>query len=330
MASHTKWKSQQVLPIIRHNLRRLEDGSNKSNKDIKPELTAQNYALINRGTTCKEVNQYRKSIAKECFKYNRKNLVHAVEIVVQCPADCPPEQHTLFFQECFEHICSTLPMGKKCVFVAEVHQDEKYFTPNGTMISKDHLHIMFVPAVLDNKHDNFQYRLCADALTKRGDMHKFHPTLQAHLHKKGIQATVYRKKEGDGKSISLSVKQLKEITEKTGIVLNASITADKLAKMLVSTITLNKLKQVLEQKNIAISELQETIKQLNQHVHSVNEEHNLAEQALAKMQEKVTRLENEVKILETPKEQSWGASANWGSSTGWNETNKQKDIEVEL
>lgn len=78
MAEITKWSASQVLPIIRHNMRHLEDGNNGGNDAIKPELTANNYSLVDRGKTCKDINQYRKSIEKECFKYKRKNLVHAV------------------------------------------------------------------------------------------------------------------------------------------------------------------------------------------------------------------------------------------------------------
>lgn len=265
MAEITKWGASQVLPIIRHNMRHLEDGNSGGNDAIKPELTSQNYSLIDRGKTCKEINQYRKNIEKECFKYNRKNLVHAVEVVVQCPADCPPEQKEAFFRESFEHICEGLPMGKRCVFVAEVHADERVYAPDGTLISKDHLHVMYVPAVPDTKHDGFNYRLCADELTKRAKLQAFHPALQKRLDEKGIKATVYQKKDGDGKTIGLSVKQLKEITQKTGIQIDKSITVDDLAKIMSNNAELTRTAQ---QHNMTVSELQKTITDLQQQLHS--------------------------------------------------------------
>lgn len=265
MAEITKWSASQVLPIIRHNMRHLEDGNNGGNDAIKPELTANNYSLVDRGKTCKEINQYRKSIEKECFKYNRKNLVHAVEVVIQCPADCPQEQKEAFFRESFEHICEGLPMGKRCVFVAEVHADERVFAPDGTLISKDHLHVMYVPAVPDTKHDNFQFKLCADELTKKATLRAFHPALQKRLDEKGIRATVYQKKEGDGKTIGLSVKQLKEITKKTGIQIDRSITVDDLAKIMANNVELTRTAQ---QHNITVSELQRTITDLQHQLHS--------------------------------------------------------------
>ena len=232
MAEITKFGASEVAFHIKHDLREIPEGKDYGNESIIPEKSKDNYSLLDRCQTAAEANKYRKQIEKECFSYNRKNLVHAVEVVVQCPADCPPEQKEAFFRESYNYICSTLPMGERCVFVAEVHVDEKHYSPTGEMISKDHLHVMYVPGVPDTKHDGFDYKLCADELTKRAKLREFHPGLQSHLDSHGIKATVYSKKEGDGKTIGLSVKQLKEITEKTGLKIDKSITVDKLAEIL--------------------------------------------------------------------------------------------------
>ena len=232
MAEITKFGASEVAFHIKHDLREIPEGKDYGNESIIPEKSKDNYSLLDRCQTAAEANKYRKQIEKECFSYNRKNLVHAVEVVVQCPADCPPEQKEAFFRESYNYICSTLPMGERCVFVAEVHVDEKHYSPTGEMISKDHLHVMYVPGVPDTKHDGFDYKLCADELTKRAKLREFHPGLQAHLDSQGIKATVYSKKEGDGKTIGLSVKQLKEITEKTGLKIDKSITVDQLAEIL--------------------------------------------------------------------------------------------------
>lgn len=232
MAEITKLGASEVAFHIKHDLREIPEGKDYGNESIIPEKSKDNYSLLDRCQTAAEANKYRKEIEKECFSYNRKNLVHAVEVVVQCPADCPPEQKEAFFRESYNYICSTLPMGERCVFVAEVHVDEKHYSPTGEMISKEHLHVMYVPGVPDAKHDGFDYKLCADELTKRAKLREFHPGLQSHLDSQGIKATVYSKKEGDGKTIGLSVKQLKEITEKTGLKIDKSITVDQLAEIL--------------------------------------------------------------------------------------------------
>lgn len=253
MAEIIKWKAAQVLPIIRHNMRNLSDGNSNGNKAVVPQLTTQNYSLVDRGKTCSEINRYRKMIESECFQYKRrKDAVHAVEISIQCPSDCPPEQETDFFKHCFDYVCSTLPMGERCIFVAQVHKDERYYTPSGEMISKSHLHIMYVPAAKNTSKTSHEYRLCADALTKRSKLQQFHPALQKYLDDHGIHATVYSKQRSDGKTIAMSVKQLKELTSKTGIKFDKSLTVDDLAGVLTEN---KQLKTELLQAHEKIKEL---------------------------------------------------------------------------
>lgn len=250
----TKYNANEILSHIRHNLRQLPVGKSYGNESVDTELSHTNYSLINRGKTAKEVNQYRKDFESKIFKYNRKNLVHAVELVIQCPNDCPPEQHESFFQTAFNWYCDTyLPAGKDCVFIAEVHRDEhKYVeTENGPKdISKEHLHIAYVPAVrAGEKHPDFEYRLNADALTKRAILRDMHPSLQAALDEAGIKGTVHQKKSGDGKAVPLTVKQLKEITNKTGVVIDHTLTVDELANILSKNIELSNKVDVLTAAN---------------------------------------------------------------------------------
>lgn len=250
----TKYGSTEILAHIKHDLRQLPQGKSYGNESVDPKLSDKNHSLIDRGKTFKEVNQYRKDFESKIFKYNRKNLVHAVELVIQCPSDCPPEQHEAFFQTTFDWYCHTyLPAGKECVFVAEVHKDEHKWiqTKNGPKdISKEHLHIAYVPAVpAGKKHPNFEYRLNADALTKKAILRDMHPSLQAALDKAGIKATVYQKKSGDGKTVPLTVKQLKEITNKTGVVIDHSLTVEELATILSKNIELSQKVDVLTTAN---------------------------------------------------------------------------------
>lgn len=263
----TKYGGTEILAHIKHDIRQLPDGKSYGNESVDTTLSGSNYSLIDRGTTAAEINKYRKDFEKGIFKYNRKNLVHSVELCIQCPSDCPPEQHEAFFQTAFDWYCDTyLPAGKDCVFVAEVHKDEhKYITTeNGEVkdISKEHLHIAYVPAVLaGEKHPDYKYRLNADILTKRAVLRDMHPSLQKKLDEKGIQATVFRKKLGDGKTVALSVKQLKEITEKTGVVIDHSITVVELANILSKNVELSQTVNVLA---TTVSEQKHGITELTQ------------------------------------------------------------------
>lgn len=231
MAELTKYQSTDVLPHIRHNIRELPKGKYHNNQSIDPLQTANNYSLIDRGKTAAEINTYRRNLEKKIFKFNRKNLVHAVEVVIQLPSDCPPDQEADFFKASYQYVVSSLPMGETCVLMAQIHKDE-HKTVNGVDISKPHIHILYVPAVPDTKHTGFSFKLCADALTKKKQLKQFHPGLQAYLDSLGIQATVFQKHKNPGKTIALSVKQLKEITDKTGIVLSSSTTIDQIMGIL--------------------------------------------------------------------------------------------------
>lgn len=227
-----KYKNEMAYQI-KHDLRQLPKGKSYGNKAVDPSLTCKNESLITgRCEDAKSANSYRKALEKKIFQYNRKDIVHAVEVVIQCPSDCPPEQEEAFFRESYRYICSTLPMGEECVFVAQIHRDERHRTPTGEMISKNHLHIMYVPAVPDKKHAGYEYRLCADALTRKADLRALHPGLQDHLDKHGIKATVFKKKSGSGNIVSLSVSQLKELTKRTGISIDNSLTIDELSDII--------------------------------------------------------------------------------------------------
>lgn len=217
--------SNDTINFIRHNMRELPHGKSYGNTSVNTKLSKNNYSLIDRGKTADEINNYRKNIENKLYRFKRKNAVKSIEVVIQKPDDCNDEK--LFFKECLNYVVSTLPMGEKSVFMAEVHKDEHKIV-NGVDISKPHLHIMYVPAVKDNKHKEYDFKLCADDLTKRENFRTFHPKLQRWLDEKGVKGTVLNKNKS-GKSFKLTVSQLKEFTDTTGVVINGSKTIDELA-----------------------------------------------------------------------------------------------------
>ena len=227
-----------ILAQIKHDLRELPEGKCYGNDNVDPSLSDQNYGLINRGNA-EQVNEYRKNIEKNIFKYNRKGLVRALSACIQVPADCPIDKHDEFFRLAYQFFLSTLPAGEQCVLLAQVHKDERKYTQDGSLISKDHLHILYLPMVPDTKHDNFDWKLSAHDLTGNRFFRNLHPQFQKYLtdnfkDEKGhkIPCTVYKKKDGDGRAIKLTTKELKELTNKTGIVLKNSLSINELADIL--------------------------------------------------------------------------------------------------
>lgn len=121
--------------------------------------------------------------------------------------------------ETYNYICSTLPMGERCIFLAEVHADEGTILKDGKTVvqGSKHMHVMYVPAVPDKKHDDYDYKLCSDDLTKRAVLKQWHPNYQAWLDDAGVHATVA---SGVTSGSGISVKSMKEITQQTGLSLD--------------------------------------------------------------------------------------------------------------
>ena len=215
MARLTKY-STGIVGEIKHNIRDFKDGICPTNMEVDPSRTKDNYYLLRRGSTALEIERYRKKIESECFHYNRKNLIHANEIICTLPKDCPKDQELAFFQETLKYIASTLPMGERCIFLAEVHCDEGRMLKDKKTVVKGarHLHVMYVPAVPDTKHDGFDYKLCSDELTRRNVLLQWHPAYQSWIDNAGISATVA---SGVTSGKGISVKAMKEMTQTTGL-----------------------------------------------------------------------------------------------------------------
>ena len=77
-----------------------------------------------------------------------------------------------------------------------------------------HLHVMYVPAVPDTKHDGFDYKLNSDLLTRRNILLTWHSSYQSWLDNAGISATVA---SGVTSGKGISVKAMKEVTKATGL-----------------------------------------------------------------------------------------------------------------
>lgn len=58
-------------------------------------------------------------------------------------------------------------MGERCIIQAVVHRDEIVKNGDGERISHNHMHLSFIPAVPDKKHEGYDYKLNAYELTKK-------------------------------------------------------------------------------------------------------------------------------------------------------------------
>lgn len=288
--------STGIVGVIKHNIRDFKDGKCPTNMEVDSSKSAENYSIIRRGETAKDIEKYRKKIEDECFHYNRKNIVRCNEVICTLPADCPPEQERTFFEESYKYICSTLPMGEKCVFLAEVHCDEGHVLKNGITVvqGQKHLHVMYVPAVPDLKHEGYNFRLCSDELTRRAVLKQWHPNYQKWLDDAGVHATV---SSGVTSGRGISVKALKEISKGTGL-------------------SLDRIKDLEKENKKLYNKLMEK------------------EQELSRAQSRIQKLEEKQKTIEFSNhasEHSWGSDT-WNSNNAWGNNsslNKNKTYEEE-
>ena len=275
--------STRILGVVKHNIREVHNGICTTNIEVDPERSVENYSIIRRGETAKEIEAYRKEIEDECFHFNRKNIIHANEVICTLPKDCPPEQEKQFFEESYNYICSTLPMGEKCVFLAEVHCDEGRILKDGITVvnGQKHLHVMYVPAVQDTKHEGYDYRLCSDELTRRSILKEWHPKYQKWLDDAGVHATV---SSGVTSGQGISVKAMKEITKETGL-------------------SIDEIKELKKEYELVVSEkehLEKKVRELDaQHQHDL---------------ERIEALEKDRNIETTIQ---WGHSPTWGQNSSW-------------
>lgn len=326
-----------IVGVIKHNIREFKNGTCPTNMEVDPERTGENYSIISRGTTARDIESYRKKIENECFHYNRKNLVHANEVICTLPADCPTEQERLFFEESFRYICSTLPMGEKCVFLAEVHADEGRILKDGVTVAEGakHLHVMYVPAVRDSKHEGFSFKLCSDELTKRPVLKKWHQNYQKWLNNAGIHATVA---SGVTSGNGISVKSLKEISKGTGLTLEQIRSLEKENKILHEK--LMETERALAESNRTISRQDTIIQELRHFAERNMEKTETAksstsdyatdrEKAWPQQKAEKNREPQQTREPEnSPHEHTWG-SHTWGNTHEWGSNGSTKSYEKE-
>ena len=342
-----------IKKVIQHNIREFKDGKCPTNLEVNPEKMKYNYSLIRRGNTAKEIEAYRKKITAECFHYKRKNIVFANEVIFTLPSDTPSEQERAFFEESLKYLISTLPLGERAIFLAECHCDEGQVLKDGKTVveGQKHLHVMYVPAVADSKHDGYSYKLCSDALTRRSVLKQFHPKYQKWLDDAGIKGTVYSGKTS-GKGIS--VKSLKEISKTTGLSFDQIQDLEKDRTELLKKIqTLEEehtlSKQTIQQDKSIIMKLENlllecdhTIQALQENnklhvaekealLNSLKEKESLLSVAKEKLQdlnvklqrsnEKIKELENTTLHSHFPADQehTWGNDS-WGTQSEWGKT----------
>ena len=252
-----KFENSSVPNQLRHVDRLI---GNDSNRDIDPKRTHLNYSLTpyidiprseyqadrdgRKAVQQQELKYYNQRKA-EVYVYNRADVKTLASCIVTLPKEITdPAEIERFFSSTAEFLSdryggSPTADGRQHpnVISATVHFDER-------KMGQPHLHFYWIPtvqidhaALAEKKNhpkamDDFEEKISAKEVLTKADLQTLHQDLQKHLDEKGIAGRVLIRKEGDGRSLNLSVAQLKEITDRTGVILDRSFSVEALADLI--------------------------------------------------------------------------------------------------
>jgi len=167
VAHLTKFTRSSLPGIAIHYERR--DGHELENKEIRPELSYQNYNLVSSFQTL-PIETFVSQRCKELKALRRDDVNVLCNWVITLPINIPRERTREFFEICTDHLISLY--GKENIASAWVHMDET--TP--------HLHFSFVPVYKDP--DNGTEHVSAKLLINIYGLRKFHPVLKEFVDRK--------------------------------------------------------------------------------------------------------------------------------------------------
>lgn len=249
--------------------------------DVVKPITRENY-FKNRLKIEKLEYQHYKDRKSELYCYNRKDVKTLVNVVVTLPQELISQHDKDMF---FESTVSFLSerYGSKNIITAVRHLDEN-------KLGKEHIHVCMIPACTINhtklmakknhikEMENYTEKISANDVLSNHDIRTLHSDFQKYIDKTGLNCKVITKSEGSGKTLNLSVEQLKEITKVTGITIDKAITIDEFIGMLSRhheiKIVDSKLRErisSLEKENTALKEKIKTLE--NQHSWNRTQEH---------------------------------------------------------
>lgn len=199
MASFKKFTDSAVFNQIRHVERTIE---HPRNTDIDSSRLSLDYNLApDRGMSS---YSYYKSLIESSYVYGRSDVKTLAGIIVTAPKDLDEDMQADFFQAAYDFLAEKLGGEDEMnIITAPVHYDES---------GEPHMHLLFSPLVRDEKHLEYDYKVCMNDYLTRDFYRDFHPQFQSYLDDLGIDCTVnsgITKRQGG----NITVKQYKQQRE---------------------------------------------------------------------------------------------------------------------
>jgi len=261
MASIAKFTDSACNNELRHNNRLIV---HDKNTDIDPERTKQNYSLTpyisipksdyykKRGDIRKQEYDHYQQRKKELYCYNRSDVKTMAGCIVTLPKEISAAaEQADFFKSVTDFLSERY--GSPNVVSVTIHYDEGRLvtqklsggnTVETFLVGQPHLHFNWIPAcridhaALSAKShhctgmDHYNEKISANDVINKKDLQTLHKDLQKYLKDHGVSGQVLLKKVGEGKSLNLTVSQLKELSDRTGSVIDQSLSIEKLADIL--------------------------------------------------------------------------------------------------
>lgn len=196
MASVEKFAASAAVNQIRHIERTIQHPSDPAHID-RTKRTQNYYLSPDKGMTSYDYYKHRRA---ELHCLNRGDVKPLAGWVITAPDNLSPDNYESFFASCYDYLCEQF--GEDNCVSAVVHMDEA--TP--------HLHFLFIPVVHTDKFP--QGKISAKECITKSVLRNFHPGLQKHLDRNGINAQVYTgvtARQGGNKTI----RQLKQERQHT-------------------------------------------------------------------------------------------------------------------
>lgn len=159
-----------------------EEGFNSKVGTINPELTQNNYSLIDREPP-KDIDEYIKSLGVK--RKIRADAVRCASVIVDYPKDetRPPED---FFADAKRGLQEHFGIKDDAILYARVHVDEGH----------EHMHFAFIPLLESEKtykdgHTEMQVKLSAKEILTKESLQELHPFIQKYMEERGYEGTLY-------------------------------------------------------------------------------------------------------------------------------------------
>lgn len=283
-----KFKAAAVGGVLAHILRKLTADKlprNFSNENVDKSKRHLNYRL---DSNASPFDAYKSILARDNVKVQkRKDLNTFCSVCLTLPDDVKPEDEKRFFQLAYEFLRKRYAPFNNVV-IAEVHKDETA----GEHPGRPHMHFVFVPLVLDEKHKKKtkqeRHKVCVKEVITLADLKTLHQDCDKYM----AQELGYRVSILNDEAVELEANKTKDAIVSLKNILRSNAIKDLPAKKYKET------KDLITQIIAVIEEDQKEYDKLVDDYNALVEEYNNLDDEIAQLEAQKAKIKKEILTLE--------------------------------